>query len=54
MVPSTRERDFRAELTVSVKLQGMAEDRWHLGTYDDLAAADAAWGQFIAYVSANS
>lgn len=54
MVPTTRERDFRIELTVTVKLQGMTEDRWHLGSYEDVAAADAAWRQFIAHLSEKS
>jgi hypothetical protein len=53
--PITKELGSRSvELLATIKLQGLPEDRWHLGIYPSAEAANAAWLQFIGYLSANS
>jgi hypothetical protein len=54
LTPATKERAPGVELLVTCKLQGLPEDRWHLGVYRDVHAANAAWAEFIDYLSART
>jgi hypothetical protein len=51
LIPRTISDGFSLELVADVKLQGLPESQWHLGTYRDRDSAEAAWAEFISYLT---